>query len=68
MARWCFDSRTPCGKYTDTLHMAQYHYVPLLTPTAAVGVLGVRLQKNTAWLPDQEDSLQMLGRTLVPCD
>jgi two-component system sensor histidine kinase KdpD len=64
VARWCFDSRIPCGKYTDTLHMAQYHYVPLLTPTAAVGVLGVRLQKNTAWLPDQEDSLQMLARTL----
>ena len=64
VARWCFDSRTPCGKYTDTLHMARYHYIPLLTSSAAVGVLGVRLQKDTAWLPDQEGSLQMLGRTL----
>jgi two-component system, OmpR family, sensor histidine kinase KdpD len=64
VARWCFDSRTPCGRYTDTLHMAQFHYIPLLTPTAAVGVLGVRLQKDAAWLPDQEGSLQMLGRTL----
>ena len=64
VARWCFDSRTPCGKYTDTLHMAQFHYIPLLTATAAVGVLGVRLLKDAAWLPDQEDSLQMLGRTL----
>ncbi len=64
VARWCFDSRTPCGKYTDTLHMARYHYVPLLSSSAAVGVLGVRLLKDAAWLPDQEDSLQMLGRTL----
>jgi two-component system, OmpR family, sensor histidine kinase KdpD len=64
VARWCFDSRTPCGKYTDTLHMALFHYVPLITSTAAVGVLGVRLQKDGAWLPDQEDSLQMLGRTI----
>jgi two-component system sensor histidine kinase KdpD len=64
VARWCFDSRTPCGKYTDTLHMAGYHYIPLLTSTAAVGVLGVRLLKDAAWLPDQEGSLQMLGRTL----
>ena len=64
VARWCFDSRTPCGKYTDTLHMAGFHYVPLLTSTSAVGVLGVRLQKDGAWLPDQEGSLQMLGRTL----
>jgi two-component system sensor histidine kinase KdpD len=64
VARWCFDSRTPCGKYTDTLHMARFHYIPLLTASAAVGVLGVRLLKDAAWLPDQEDSLQMLGRTL----
>jgi two-component system sensor histidine kinase KdpD len=64
VARWCFDSRTPCGKYTDTLHMARYHYIPLLTPAAAVGVLGARLLKDTSWLPDQEDSFQMLGRTL----
>ncbi|MGA2641757.1 MAG: sensor histidine kinase KdpD, partial [Spirochaetia bacterium] len=64
VARWCFDSRTPCGKYTDTLHMASYHYIPLLTSAAAVGVLGVRLLKDAAWLPDQEGSLQMLGRTL----
>ena len=64
VARWCFDSRTPCGAYTDTLHMARFHYVPLLTPDAAVGVLGVSRAEGTAWLPEQEDSLQMLGRTL----
>jgi two-component system sensor histidine kinase KdpD len=64
VARWCFDSRTPCGMYTDTLHMAHYHYIPLLSTSTAVGVLGVRLLKEAAWLPDQEDSLQMLGRTL----
>jgi two-component system sensor histidine kinase KdpD len=64
VARWCFDSRTPCGAYTDTLHMARYHYIPLLTASAVVGVLGVRLAREGAWLQDQEDSLQMLGRTL----
>ena len=64
VARWCFDSRTPCGAYTDTLHMARFHYIPLLTPGAAVGVLGVSRANGTAWLPEQEDSLQMLGRTL----
>jgi len=64
VARWCFDSRTPCGAYTDTLHVAGYHYIPLLTPGTAVGVLGVSRARATAWLPEQEDSLQMLGRTL----
>jgi two-component system sensor histidine kinase KdpD len=65
VARWCFDSRTPCGAYTDTLHMARFHYIPLLTPGGAVGVLGVSRAKDTAWLPEHEDSLQMLGRTLA---
>jgi len=64
VASWCFDSRTPCGRYTDTLHAARYHYIPLLTPDAAVGVMGIALARDTLWLQDQEDSLQMLGRTL----
>ncbi len=64
-ARFCFDSRTPCGKYTDTLHMARYHYIPLLTPDSAVGVVGIHLAEGKSWLKDQEDSLQMLGRSLA---
>jgi two-component system sensor histidine kinase KdpD len=63
-ARWCFDSRSPCGRYTDTLHASKYHYIPLLTPDSAVGVMGIALADGKAWLQDQEDSLQMLGRTL----
>jgi two-component system sensor histidine kinase KdpD len=63
-AQWCFDNRTPCGMYTDTLHMVRFHYVPLLTHDAAVGVIGVKLAADAAWLQDQEDSLQMLVRTL----
>ncbi|HTZ52765.1 MAG TPA: sensor histidine kinase KdpD [Spirochaetia bacterium] len=65
VARWCFDSRTPCGAYTDTLHMARFHYIPLLTPGGAVGVLGVSRRRDTTWLPEHEDALQMLGRTLA---
>jgi two-component system sensor histidine kinase KdpD len=65
VARWCFDNRTPCGKYTDTLHMARFHYIPLLTPDAAAGVLGICPRDGTSWLLDQEDSLQVLGRTLA---
>jgi two-component system sensor histidine kinase KdpD len=64
VALWCFTSRTPCGRYTDTLSMALYHYIPLLTPEAAVGVLGIRLADGRAWTQDQADFLQTLGRTL----
>jgi len=65
VARWCFDSRTPCGRYTDTLHMARFHYIPLLTPDSAVGVLGINLAEGKTWLKDHEDSVQMLGRSLA---
>jgi two-component system sensor histidine kinase KdpD len=65
VAQWCFVNRTPCGKYTDVLHMARFHYIPLLAPDSAAGVLGVCLEEGRTWMPDQEDSLQMLGRTLA---
>lgn len=65
VARWCFDSRTPCGRYTDTLHMARFHYIPLLTPDSAVGVLGISLAEGKSWQKDHEDSVQMLGRSLA---
>jgi two-component system sensor histidine kinase KdpD len=45
--------------------MARFHYIPLLTPDSAVGVLGISLAEGTSWLQDHEDSLQMLGRSLA---
>jgi len=65
VAQWCFDNRSPCGRFTDTLHMARFHYVPLLTPDSAVGIIGVSPAEGATWLQDQEDSLQMLGRTVA---
>jgi len=67
VARWCFESGTPCGLYTDTLHMARHHYIPLLTQDGAVGVLGIRLPEGRTWMSDHEESLQMLARTTALC-
>jgi two-component system, OmpR family, sensor histidine kinase KdpD len=64
VARWCFDRRAPCGRYTDTLHMAGYHYIPLLTPDSVIGVFAIRLEEGKAWLPEQEESLQTVCRLL----
>jgi two-component system sensor histidine kinase KdpD len=64
VARWCFSSRNPCGKYTDSLSSARFHYIPLLTPDSAVGVLGIQLGEGRVWMPDQEDLLQALVRNL----
>ncbi len=65
VAEWCFANKIPCGRYTDTLHMARYHYVPLLTPDSIAGVLGIRLPGDKRWMPDHEESLQALARTLA---
>jgi two-component system sensor histidine kinase KdpD len=64
VARWCFENRTPCGKYTDTLHMVAFHYVPLLTPDAVVGVFGIKLLEGRTWMPENENTLQMFCHTL----
>jgi two-component system sensor histidine kinase KdpD len=64
-AQWCFANRLPCGRYTGALATGRFYYVPLLTPDSTVGVVGLRLEDGQAWLPDQEDLLQMLSRTLA---
>jgi two-component system sensor histidine kinase KdpD len=64
VAQWCFGNRTPCGKYTDTLGFARYHYIPLLTPDSTVGVIGIRMPEGRAWPHDQDQFLQTLGRNL----
>jgi len=64
VAQWCFANRTPCGKYTDTLAFARYHYIPLLTPDSTVGVIGIRIPEGRAWPHDQDQFLQTLGRNL----
>ncbi len=64
VAQWCFANRTPCGKYTDTLTFARYHYIPLLTPDSTIGVLGICMPEGRAWPHDQDQFLQTLGRNL----
>jgi len=64
VAQWCFANKTPCGKYTDTLAFARYHYIPLLTPDSTVGVIGIRSPEGQAWPHDQDQFLQTLGRNL----
>ena len=68
VAQWCFANRTPCGKYTDTLAFAGFHYIPLLTPDSTVGVMGIRLPEGRAWPHDQDAFLQTLGRNLSLSD
>ena len=61
-ARWSFQNRRPGPLQSDPSDAA-YRWIPLLTPETAVGVLGVRLSARR--MADQEDLLQMLGRSLA---
>ena len=61
-ARWSFENRLPGPRPADP-SATPYRWVPLLTPDSAVGVLGVGLGTRRA--ADQEDLLQMLGRSLA---
>ncbi len=65
VAQWCFANRTPCGRHTDTLAFARYHYIPLLTPDSTVGVMGIRIGEGRAWPHDQDAFLQTVGRNIA---
>ncbi|MGK5090774.1 sensor histidine kinase KdpD [Deltaproteobacteria bacterium TL4] len=43
VATWIFKNRKQAGKFTDTLPMADYLYLPLTTASGIVGALGIKL-------------------------
>lgn len=61
VAAWAFQNRRLAGRYTDTLPLAEGHYVPLVAPSGPVGVLGVRgptgLPNTQRWTVEQTDLL-----------
>ena len=54
VASWVFENSKPAGRFTDTLPMAEAHYVPLLTPNRTVGVLGIKPWQDIRFSADQE--------------
>ncbi|MDD5765918.1 MAG: DUF4118 domain-containing protein [Candidatus Marinimicrobia bacterium] len=56
VAAWVLDLRKPAGRFTDTLPMAEAYFIPLLTPSQAVGVIGVRTHRAEP-LPIEQKAL-----------
>jgi two-component system sensor histidine kinase KdpD len=56
VSAWAFRNAKPAGCATDTLPSAEGLYMPLVTPTGCVGVIGLRL-KNGRALPLQQRNL-----------
>jgi two-component system, OmpR family, sensor histidine kinase KdpD len=58
VALWVFDNRKPAGRFTNTLPLASATYLPLLTPSRAVGVMGIRPRQKERLSFDQEVLLE----------
>ncbi|MBZ0284019.1 MAG: sensor histidine kinase KdpD [Anaerolineae bacterium] len=58
VATWSFENGKPAGRFTDTLPLASAQYLPLLTPSRTVGVLGIRIRQSEHPSFDQEVLLE----------
>jgi two-component system sensor histidine kinase KdpD len=54
VASWAFQNHKPAGRFTNTLPNAGAHYLPLLTPRGAVGVMGVNFRQAETFSLEQE--------------
>ena len=61
----CFDSVSPCGRFTAVHPEARIHFVPLDSPGSVMGVIGIEPANDHAWTSDQEELLLTLGRNLA---
>jgi len=49
VADWAFRNNHPAGRATDTLVSAALIYLPLQTPASVLGVMGVKLESESAY-------------------
>jgi two-component system sensor histidine kinase KdpD len=61
-ASYCFRSGQATGRYTATLPVVAWHFVPLETPNGTIGVIGVK--REGVWTDDDELFLGTATRTL----
>jgi two-component system, OmpR family, sensor histidine kinase KdpD len=63
-AHYCFKSGEATGRFTNTLPLADYHYVPMAAPGGSIGAIGIRLSGSRSWSTDQESFLLTLANTI----
>ncbi len=64
VADWVFRNLRSAGRFTDTLPSSAGFYLPLLREGTAVGVLGLRVEADSALSLAQKDLLEAFGRQL----
>jgi two-component system, OmpR family, sensor histidine kinase KdpD len=65
VAAWVFDRRKPAGRFTNTLPMAEAYFIPLLTPSQAVGVIGVRTHRTEPLSIEQKALLETFASQIA---
>jgi two-component system, OmpR family, sensor histidine kinase KdpD len=66
VAEWVIKNKYPAGLGTDVLPSAQVHFVPLLTPSGLIGVLGVRPRSVSRHLmPEQLRLIETVASQLA---
>jgi len=58
VAEWAFEHRKPAGRFTDTLPSATAMFMPLLTPSRTVGVIGIHTHNDERLSFDQQILLE----------
>jgi len=65
VATWVFNQRKSAGRFTNTLPMAEAYFVPLLTPTQVVGVIGVRTHRAEPLTIEQKALLETFASQIA---
>lgn len=66
VANWVFENGKPAGRYTDTLPLlTEAQFLPLLTPSGTVGVLGIHTRQNERLSVDQEVLLETFANQVA---
>jgi two-component system sensor histidine kinase KdpD len=63
-ARLCLSSGRGTGRYTSTLPMVEWHFVPMDTPQGGIGAIGLRRAEGRAWTDELESFLRTMCRTI----
>ncbi|EKD28841.1 MAG: hypothetical protein ACD_79C00186G0001, partial [uncultured bacterium] len=48
-ARFCFSEGQSTGRFTSTLPVVSYHYVPMAVPGGTIGVIGIKFENERSW-------------------
>lgn len=65
VATWAYKNRKPAGRDTDTLPSSQALYLPLLTSTGCVGVVGLKPRSANRWSLQERNLLDNFIRQIA---